>query len=74
MGIEAITERYADLAEAAATLGIHWSSVQRLANQGKLPTRKVHGKRLVDRAVLEQWKTNYSPLPGRKRFPGQVGR
>ena len=70
--LEDIHERYADLTEVATTLGLHWTSAMRLAYKGLLPTRKVHGKRLVERAILEQWKANYTPRPGRKQYPGQV--
>jgi hypothetical protein len=72
MSLEPITERYADLTEVALTLGVHWVTVQRLAVTGKLPTRKVHGKRLVERAVLEYWKANYDPKQGPKTFPGEM--
>ena len=59
-------ENYIDLIEAAAVLRIHPQSLRRLVKQGKVPTRLFAGKYLFERDVIETFKANYDPSPGRK--------
>lgn len=66
--IPEVDERYADLMEASQVLAIHPMSARRLIKQGKLPARLWQGKYLIDRAVLAQFKSNYTPTPTRNNF------
>lgn len=61
-----IGENYMSLLEAATALNIHPSSLRRLIKQKKLPAQLFAGKYLIERHVLEQFKTSYDPRPGRK--------
>lgn len=59
-------DNYLDLVEAARILGIHPQSLRRLIKQKKVPAVLFAGKYLIDRDVLNQFKANYDPRPGRK--------
>lgn len=60
---------YADLVEAAAILRIHSSSLRRLVRDGHGPPARLYaGKYLFERGALQQFKSGYSPQPGRKSW------
>ena len=59
-------DNYLDLVEAARILNIHPQSLRRLIKQKKVPALLFAGKYLIQRAELEQFKSNYDPRPGRK--------
>lgn len=59
-------ENYVTVADAAARLNIHPESVRRLIRAGKLPARKLANTWLIEKAILEQFASNYDPRPGRK--------
>ena len=63
---ERFKQDHLDLVEAAAVLGIHPQSLRRLIKMQKMPARLYAGKYLIDRSVLEMFKANYDPRPGRK--------
>lgn len=59
---------YLGLVEAATVLQIHPQSAWRLVKAGDLPARKVHGKWLIEQAALQQFKTGYSGMTGRRQI------
>ena len=61
-----LSEQYVDLVEAAAELKIHPQSLRRLIKQKKLPAVLFAGKYIIERHVLDQFKSSYDPRPGRK--------
>ena len=60
---------YLDLIDAASEIAIHPQSLRRLVKQGRIPVRKVWGKYLIKRDVLDIFKANYDPQPGWKTWP-----
>lgn len=61
---------YLDLEDASRVLGMHPQSVRRLIKRGRVPARKVHGKFVIARPVVDQMAATYDTRPGRKPGPG----
>ena len=78
MTIADVQDRYVTTTEFARGVGIHLVSVERLVHQGRIPVVRpaIFGgnRKFIERSVYEQWKANYDPTPGRKRFPGEISR
>jgi excisionase family DNA binding protein len=59
---------YYNLLDAARVLGVHPQSLRRIIHANKIRAEKVFGAWLVNKKVLEDFKANYDPRPGRKPY------
>ena len=57
--------------EAAAALGIHSFSIQKLIYSGALPAEKIANRWLIPRDVLSEFAKTYNPSRGRPRVQGK---
>ena len=62
-----LEEKYTDVLEASARLGIHPESARRLIREGRIPGAfKFGNKWLIERDKLEQFARTYNGRPGPK--------
>ncbi len=62
-----LTDSYVSTSEAAAMLGAHHFTVQRMLERGKIPGEKVANRWFISRSFIEEMARTYVPKRGRPR-------
>lgn len=66
-----VLDKYLNVVEAAAILGVHWETVKRLCREGRIPAEKVHNTWLIHKDKLEQFAATYNdPRRGKRGNKG----
>jgi excisionase family DNA binding protein len=56
-------EEMATLPKAAEELGVHHTTLWRMAEAGQFPARKIAGRYVIPRSKLEAFKLTFKPRP-----------